>query len=426
MARSQASNLSGMLGSIGDTLGKMGDVGNQYVDTFRRSLAPKADMNDSASLLAYADWARRNGYDDEARQYLTLGETQRRRENEEAKAGRLQMGRSSVASLQNEYMRVLKDPTLSAKDRDAKLANLQASMNAIAGAVDGMDPVRVGQIGQQSEAADLARRDREQAMDLRQQANERAWASFDLQEEAAARAQEQHEEWVATAEYRATERQIKANEGRYNEGVRLAKSLAGTEGGKEKFLSNPKYADMEGVWNAVSRQVEQQQIELDEARRRAEQGKWTYTDEQLLELGISESAVAAIQRAGQERPELGHKAVERVLMSQFETAEMPTGAMLGLFKDAALTHITQKKVNVAPGKDSQEELEAAAGKLALAMARRYMETGGSIEEALKEATAYNVGMEAKQTGEEDSDAAIVRQVMAEAIAAQQDAADPDQ
>ena len=73
MARSQASNLSGMLGSIGDTLGKMGDTGNQYVDTFRRQMAPEADMNDSASLLRYADWARRNGYDDEAKQYLALG-----------------------------------------------------------------------------------------------------------------------------------------------------------------------------------------------------------------------------------------------------------------------------------------------------------------------------------------------------------------
>ena len=39
--RSQASNLSGMLGSIGDTLGKMGDTGNQYVNTFRRLQAPE-------------------------------------------------------------------------------------------------------------------------------------------------------------------------------------------------------------------------------------------------------------------------------------------------------------------------------------------------------------------------------------------------
>ena len=83
--RSMASNLSGMLGSIGDTLGKMGDTGNQYVDTFRRLQAPEADMNDSASLLAYADWARRNGYDDEAKQYMALGYKQKEKEAQEAK-----------------------------------------------------------------------------------------------------------------------------------------------------------------------------------------------------------------------------------------------------------------------------------------------------------------------------------------------------
>ncbi|NDB66170.1 MAG: hypothetical protein EB168_10990, partial [Euryarchaeota archaeon] len=71
-----------MLGSIGDTLGKMGDPGNQYVDTFRRSMAPKADMNDSASLLNYADWARRNGYDEEAKQYMVLGASQQKLEGE--------------------------------------------------------------------------------------------------------------------------------------------------------------------------------------------------------------------------------------------------------------------------------------------------------------------------------------------------------
>ena len=176
----QSKNLSGMFQQINAPLSEMGAAGNQYVETFRRSMAPKADMSDSASLLNYADWARRNGYDAEARQYLTLGETQRRKEVEEAKANRLQMGRSSVASLQNEYMRVLKDPTLNATERDAKLADLQASMNAIAGSVEGMDPVRVGQIGQESEAADLARRDREQAMTLRQEANTRAGETFGL------------------------------------------------------------------------------------------------------------------------------------------------------------------------------------------------------------------------------------------------------
>ena len=71
--RSQAGKLTGLLGSIGDTIGEMGAPGEQYVDTFRRSMAPEADMNSSDSLLNYADWARRNGYEDEAKTYLALG-----------------------------------------------------------------------------------------------------------------------------------------------------------------------------------------------------------------------------------------------------------------------------------------------------------------------------------------------------------------
>ena len=78
MARSQAANLSGLLSDIGGTLGKMGEPGQQYVDTFRRLQAPDVDMNDADSLLNYANYARRNGYDEEAKQYLALGAAQQK------------------------------------------------------------------------------------------------------------------------------------------------------------------------------------------------------------------------------------------------------------------------------------------------------------------------------------------------------------
>jgi len=82
--RSQASNLSGLLSNISGTIGEMGEPGKQYVDTFRRTMAPEADMNDSASLLNYAQWARRNGYDDEAEKYLVMGRNQQKIEEEKA------------------------------------------------------------------------------------------------------------------------------------------------------------------------------------------------------------------------------------------------------------------------------------------------------------------------------------------------------
>ena len=74
MARygSRASNLTGLLGSIGDTIGEMGQPGHQYIDTFRRSMAPKVDTNSSQSMKEYSLWARRNGYDDEAVRYENM------------------------------------------------------------------------------------------------------------------------------------------------------------------------------------------------------------------------------------------------------------------------------------------------------------------------------------------------------------------
>jgi len=83
--RNNAMNLTGMLSQMNDAISGFGEAGNQYVDTFRRSTAPKPDMGDSKSLLQYAEWARRNGYEEEARQYLALGQRQKEKEAQEAK-----------------------------------------------------------------------------------------------------------------------------------------------------------------------------------------------------------------------------------------------------------------------------------------------------------------------------------------------------
>jgi hypothetical protein len=50
----------------------MGKPGEQYVDTFRRSMAPQVDTESSQSMKDYSLWARRNGYDDEAVRYENM------------------------------------------------------------------------------------------------------------------------------------------------------------------------------------------------------------------------------------------------------------------------------------------------------------------------------------------------------------------
>jgi hypothetical protein len=75
-------------------------------------MAPQADMNDSASLLSYADWARRNGYDDEARQYLALGYRQKQ------------------AQEQKSYKTFVNSNTEKLRGFNTSIANLQAAIEA--------------------------------------------------------------------------------------------------------------------------------------------------------------------------------------------------------------------------------------------------------------------------------------------------------
>lgn len=428
----QSAKLQGLLSGIADSTAGLG-AGGEWASNAVRTAArpdftsglfgtPKFDMNNVDNLDAMTNWASRNGYEDQAKQYMALSYRQKEKDEAAARANRIQMGQSSVASLQNEYMRVLKDPAITDPTvRQQKLDNLQASMNAIAGAVDGMDPVKVGQIGQQAEAADLTRRERLQSMDLTAQANQRAWASFGLAEETAARAEAQHAEWVATADYRATERQIKQSEARYNQGVKVAKALVGTEGGKEKFLSNKNYADMEGVWNSVSRQVEGQELELQNARDQANKNKWTYTDTQLEELGISKDMRTKLTTLSETSPSSANQMVLRMLEQQYAVAEAPTAAMLGMFEGAALSHV-QQNVDLK-GRDTESKQEAKASELALKMAQKYMETN-SIELALQVLSADSAN-EDVATSAFDANLQAIEDANAAALAAQQDAADPD-
>ena len=136
MARSQAANLTGLLSNIADTTGAMGEAGNGYVDTFRRTMAPDVDMNDAGSLLGYADWARRNGYDDEAKQYLALGYKRKAVEDEKSYKSGVAQGTEKLRGF---------DTSIAALEEAASGGdpNAQTALNKVIGArtlhIDGMN-----------------------------------------------------------------------------------------------------------------------------------------------------------------------------------------------------------------------------------------------------------------------------------------------
>ena len=152
MARygSRASNISGLLGSIGDTIGEMGKPGEQYIDTFRRSMAPEADMNDSASLLSYADWARRNGYEDEATNYLALGYKRKAVEGEKAYKTSVAQGENKLRGF-NQSIGELEAALTKAMEADpdsAMIANTEMAIEKVKDArlqhINGMNDYGAG------------------------------------------------------------------------------------------------------------------------------------------------------------------------------------------------------------------------------------------------------------------------------------------
>jgi len=90
--RNVAPNLSGMFQQINEGIAS-DKTASIYTDNFKRSMAPAIDMDDSESILAYSQWAKRNGYDDEAKQYMALGYKQRETET----ANKKEANRAKIA-----------------------------------------------------------------------------------------------------------------------------------------------------------------------------------------------------------------------------------------------------------------------------------------------------------------------------------------
>ena len=439
----QSARLQGLLSGIAGTVGELGAGGDWTSNAIRtvnrpdfmagsdkvlgKYGRPEFDMNNVNNLDAMANWASRNGYEDQAKQYMALSYQQKEKETALNDQARLQEGQSGVADMSRKMMTILKDPTLTPEGRETQLNNLQASANAIARVTPNMEPLKVANLRTNVEQAFLSQASVQQQMDLATQQNERDWERLgneglrlDMSAQTLAMASEKHAEWVNTADYRETLRAIEQDKGNFENSLMLAKRFAGTENGKEKF--NAATGGLyEGVFDSVQQQRTAQQLQIDEASQRLESGSFDYKTSDLVSLGIPEELAANIIKIGKNVPNAGNTMVITALKSVLGGAEAPTSAMIGLFEGAALNAVIGDGYD-HPGKDSDEKDEAKAKEIALAMAGVFMKTN-STEEALKVIPL----MLAKQGGggssEEELDQ-LMRQAQ-EILAQTSDATDPD-
>ena len=130
--RNVASRLTGLFANMQQGLMDEGQAGNQFVDTFRRSMAPSVDMNDPQSLLNYANYAQRNGYADEAKQYMNLGVEQQRVQGKKSYADQLAVGTQKLKALHNQRNLIAGNPQAdpsALQAIDAQITTVQNTLN---------------------------------------------------------------------------------------------------------------------------------------------------------------------------------------------------------------------------------------------------------------------------------------------------------
>lgn len=70
--RAQAANLTGMLSQLASDVGEMGKAYDWTHQNIRDLSAPNLDTNDPKSLMAYSEWAKRNGNHEDAQKYAQM------------------------------------------------------------------------------------------------------------------------------------------------------------------------------------------------------------------------------------------------------------------------------------------------------------------------------------------------------------------
>jgi hypothetical protein len=300
----------------------------------------------------------------------------------QAKALRLkqrqQNAQSGLGYLQNQMTSVLKDESLSPSDKQEKLTALQQSANAIGGAVPGLDPMNISQMSMQAEDAVFRQTEARKASERADKGLQIRLKQLGLSEEASQRAAEQHREFMDTSDYRATKRKLELDSAQYASATQLARGLAGTEGGKEKFLQT--YPDKEGVFTAIEKENEAKDLQLEKLRKDAEDGKFSYKEEDVRKmLGLDKDAdVSTFMKLAKHDPKTANTVLSKALASSYASRTVPSAAMAGLFQEAALSYV--QTLNL-PGRDTEEKENAMAAKLALKAADAFV-NGSSIDEAM--------------------------------------------
>jgi hypothetical protein len=338
-----------------------------------------------------------------AGQQIGAAPGRRRAKEEERKAY------SMLAGIQSDIYSTIQNEDLTDAERASRLDELKKSALGAAENIEAINPLTVEAMVR------TARRDVFAEQEQRRQserADERLEISFEnlgLQKEAASRAAEKHKEFMGSAAYRQAQRDFQTNQQLHTTMVQAAEGLSTTGQGRENFIKA--YGeDKVGIFDAIKTKNDTAVAQRDRILADAEQGKFTFTKNDLMEKhGFDEKAANNLLAVAKNNPKVASEIFANYLFKTQKRVEVPS-AYVSLFQDAAMTQAEEKlrAATLSGYGVSDEDIESEAARMALKAADAYVASGGSFESAMQAITGESVRSDSEQTVSEDPMAELRR------------------
>ena len=332
-------------------------------------------------------------------------EEERRKKEEERKAY------SMLAGIQGNIYDTLQNQQLTEEERATRLNELRQGALTAAENIEGINPLTVEGMVRTARRDVFAEQEQRRQSERADERLELSFKNLGLQEDAAARAAEKHKEFMGTADYRQAQRDFQTNQQQHTMMVQAAEKLSTTEQGRENFVKA--YGENSvGIFDAIKTKNDTAVAQRDRILADAEQGKFTFTKNDLMEKhGFDEKAADNLLAVAKQSPKRASEIFANYLFKTQKRVEVPS-AYVSLFQDAAMTQ-AEKELNAAARLPlgvgvSDEEIESKAARMALKAAEAYVASGGSFESAMQAITGESVRSDSGQTATEDPMAELKR------------------
>jgi hypothetical protein len=330
----------------------------------------------------------------------------------EKEASRLEVA-NEVTRIQSEIRDLMSDDTIPADTKDIRRAALEKELLEAAKGLSFAEQQQVESFSADLEQSLIVQKRAEEAAEIERKRFDEWLEDSDIRDINRELAVARYEDYLDDDVIRQANRE-KATLIALNQSAKAA-YVAGGEEAKEAWLANN--PGQEAVWEDILDQKIVDDARIAQAKDTLKSSEFNYTDEQLLEFGLSQNDINTIKSIPSNTAK--NAALLKVIIANAEAGQLPSAQMATLFSKAAEQRVMEENDLNPRNEKDLAQIKSLAAQLGLKAAQQAQKSG-KVEDGFRFLASYqegtdilNMGVSAVDTGEEteseDSMSAFIRE-----------------